>query len=157
MIARRALPPRAGASGDDADSLGSTVLGQHRCLQRLLEDVEAILLTVVPSRIPLALSARLGDLELALDAHFAHEEREGLFEEMAAQAPETTAAVAALLAEHGRIRRRVGALHLRALRAECGATLATAVRRLLRDVARHERRENELLLATLDTSVAAQD
>jgi len=158
MSARHELHPRPPETfAVPAPAMGPAVLAEHRLLRRLLQDVEDVLLSSLTSRIPVALSARLADLELALDAHFSHEERAGLFEEIVAVAPETTAAAAALLAEHGRIRRRVAALRLRALRAEGGTALANAVRRLLRDVASHERRENALVLETVATVVAAQD
>jgi hemerythrin-like domain-containing protein len=133
------------------------VLEEHRALQSLIADIDAILLITTPSRIPSSLFPRLADLEVALEAHFAHEEDGGLFEQLVEEAPETAVAAAALLREHRRLRARTAALRTRALVAGGGPALATSVRRLLRDLVRHESRENELLLAVLDTASAALD
>jgi hemerythrin-like domain-containing protein len=158
MIARSAEPRQAEDARRrrvDAGE-GPGLLEQHKALRRLIGEVEAILATVTPARVPAALSARLADLEIALEAHFTHEERSGLFERLAEEAPERAAAAAALLAEHGRLRQRAAALRTRALR-DRGPSLAAAVRRLLHALERHEARENELLLDAVGTESTAQD
>jgi hemerythrin HHE cation binding domain-containing protein len=156
-MAQRSALRRGPPDPGPAPAGATAVLAQHRALRRLLADVEAVVLTVAPASLAPFLSPRLSELELALEAHFAHEERAGLFEQVVAEAPEARAGAAALLAEHGRIRSRVGGLRLRAQRGQGGTALANAVRRLLRDLERHEARENELVLAALATVVAAQD
>jgi len=108
------------------------------------------------------LAAELTDLEPRLKAHFEAEEKSGFFDDITESWPGTSDICRRMMGEHESL--------LKAVSDVCGtaagpATLdETSFRSLLeraglliRDVSRHEERENDLMFRTLEGGPAAQD
>ncbi len=142
-----------------------SVLEQHKHLRVLLDEIAATLggaHTASEGPAWLAqLAARLGDLQPQLQAHFDHEESQGLFEEIEGSLPEAAGDCARLSGEHeslvadvSEILRQAGV----AGEAEDGRqALVSRVRALLEALARHEALEDDLLFRALEGGISAQD
>jgi len=151
-------PPRRFAQAD-------SVLEQHKQLRVLLDEIAATLAgTPAGAEGPAwlaRLAAGLGDLRPQLQAHFDHEEAQGLFEEIEGSLPEAAEDCTRLRGEHqslvaevGEIQRQVGA----GGGAEDGAqALTRRVHALLETLARHEALEDDLLFRALEGGISAQD
>ena len=134
---------------------GPWLLEEHRELRQALAEVRDFLERRGAATRGRKLASLLEALHLRLGTHFSVEELGGLFDRIAALAPESTPKAQALLHEHGTLLAR--ARHLRDRAAgPLGAPLAE-VRRLLADLESHEERENLLFLRVVETEVAAQD
>ncbi len=139
----------------------ATLLAEHRALRETLSGLERDL-----ARPPApellgdwweVVSLRLRMLRAHLLAHFAQEEKGGLIEEIQRFAPEQQEACERLLREHGRLLDELDWLATQAtLRVE-PAAWSDGLRGLLAGLARHERREDELLLRALDAMPGAPD
>jgi iron-sulfur cluster repair protein YtfE (RIC family) len=135
------------------------VLEDHRRLRQALSEIESTL-AAPPAPATLAtLTALLAALRARLRSHFKAEEQGGLFRRIQEAAPEQSAACARLLGQHAAILTRLDRLQAEATAYLPGQSaldgLRAAVRELLNDLARHEERENELLLRTLEGTPAA--
>jgi iron-sulfur cluster repair protein YtfE (RIC family) len=137
------------------------IVEEHRRLHVCLEKVEAAL-SVAPEAAALAgLASALAELAPFLCAHFAREEKEGLFDRVQEAWPHAAGACERLVGEHRTLLAR-----LERLQDESGAGLATekafstlmaGARALVKDLVRHEELENELIVGALDDAMAAQD
>jgi Hemerythrin HHE cation binding domain len=153
----------ANKPAESSASRAESLLDEHRSLHELLDRVDSTLAALKSGAATVLsdLSSHLGELGPRLEAHFAHEEEGGLFEEISETWPETAFQCERLLGEHRALLARIAEL-----RADCAAGpaatrgpggLADRGLSLLRDLAHHEERENELLVRSLDGAVAAQD
>jgi iron-sulfur cluster repair protein YtfE (RIC family) len=141
------------------------ILEEHTRLRGYLDVVEAALCAPRTSETAVAwlgaLATALGDLAPFLRAHFAREEEEGLFDRIQATWPHAAHACERLQREHGGLLAKLERLRAESeaggLAEEASFALAAGVRSLLKDLARHEELENELLCGSLDDAVAAQD
>ena len=137
------------------------LLEEHRALRETLAGLEQEL-----SRMPSAeaasawceaVSLRLRMLRAHLRSHFAREESGSLIEEVQRSAPEQQAACERLLHEHAELLGKLDGLVADAtLRIE-PPRWSEGLRELLQKLARHEEREDELLLRALDTTPGAPD
>jgi len=141
------------------------ILDEHRRLHAYLERVEAALVFPRPARAAAdwlaGLASSLGELGPFLRAHFGREEEEGLFDRIQATWPHAARACERLQGEHrillARLERLQAESEARSLAEEALDALVAGVRSLLKDLARHEELENELLCGSLDDAMAAQD
>ena len=141
------------------------ILEEHRRLHAYLERVDTAVSAPRPPRAATdwlaGLASSLGELGPFLRAHFAREEQEGFFERIQATWPHAARACERLQSEHGvllaRHERLQAESEARSLTEEALDALVAGVRSLLKDLARHEELENELLCGSLDDAMAAQD
>lgn len=143
------------------DVLTAGLLEEHRALRETLAGLEQEL-----SRMPTpeaasswceAVSLRLRMLRAHLRSHFAREESGGLIEEVQRSAPEQQSVCERLLHEHAELLDTLDALVADAtLRIE-PLRWSDGLRGLIQKLARHEEREDELLLRALDTTPGAPD
>jgi iron-sulfur cluster repair protein YtfE (RIC family) len=146
-------------------SQAESVLAQHKELHEVLDKIAA----AIAARPPVAdsgpwmaeLSSHLETLRPQLEAHFAHEEQGGLFEEIEEEMPESGSLCARLSGEHGALVAKVESLcaesgqalpddeALEALVGRCGL--------LLKELANHEALEDDLLFRALEGGIGAQD
>ena len=150
------------ADAPELESHTDGILEEHRRLHGYLEEVEAALSATQPKEaVTSSLASALGQLGPFVQAHFAREEEERLFDRIQERWPHAAGACERLRGEH-----RVLLARLERLRAEAEAgsideralsTLVDGARSLLKDLRRHEALENELLTASLDDAMAAQD
>ena len=141
-----------------------SMVAEHRALHATVEALETALR---PALRPAAddaawrarLLCRLGDLQRQLDGHFVAEEQSGLYEDLAEACPQHASAALRLRREHDDLRRRLDLLFGEAAAAPIGELrmLAGRVHGLLRDLERHESRENALLSNTLDDGIGVGD
>lgn len=141
------------------ESSARAVVKEHVELRRLLAQIEGSFQrpTARAGIGPDEVAARLDTLRGPLRAHFDEEERNHLFEEIEALAPEQAGTCARLLGEHTTLIGRLDTLRSASPVERRGAAWAEGVRSLLADLASHEQRETELLTRTLDGSTEAQD
>ena len=137
-------------------------LAEHRELQAALDALRV--LAARPSRDERAwvvdLAGALRDLLPRLFAHFASEERSGLFEEIGERGPENLSAARRLREDHEHLRFRLERLHEDALAWPVPGgprAFAARVREVLDALVEHEAFENEVLVRSLDASLAAAD
>ena len=150
------------ADAPEFDPRTDGFLEEHRRLHAYLEKVEAALsATGPPETAVLTLASTLGQLAPSLQAHFAREEEEGLFDRIQVTWPHAAQACERLRGEHGVLLARLERLRAagEAGSATEGAlsTLVDGVRSLLEDLRRHEALENELMTSSMDDAMAAQD
>jgi iron-sulfur cluster repair protein YtfE (RIC family) len=146
-------------------SQAESVLAQHKELHELLDKIEAAL----AARPPVAdsgpwlmdLSSCLETLRPQLEAHFAHEEAGGLFEEIEEAMPESASLCARLSGEHGALVAKVESLCAESGQApaddEAVEALVGRCGLLLKELANHEALEDDLLFRALEGGIAAQD
>ena len=127
-------------------------LEEHRALSVLLAEIEASASAPAKHGTLTSLLARLRE---QLAEHFVAEEQAGLFEQIQELEPERAHECARLCSEHSSLLLRLDDLREPGSRGTAG--WATAVQAFLRDLERHEGRENEILSLVLDGSVEAQD
>jgi iron-sulfur cluster repair protein YtfE (RIC family) len=136
------------------------ILEEHRQLHGHLRAVEAALSGLGPPGLA-GLASSLADLAPFLEDHFETEEQEGLFETIQTTWPQATRACERLRGEHRTLLTRLEELRVvsagPAVSEQALGALAAGTRSLLKDLARHEELENELLAGSLDDAVAAQD
>jgi iron-sulfur cluster repair protein YtfE (RIC family) len=136
-------------------------LEEHRRLHGYLEAVEAALSASAPEAAVSGLVSTLGQLGPALQAHFAREEEEGLFDGIQEAWPHAARACDRLRGEHPVLLARLERLQAEGKAGSVSegalSTLLDGVRSFLKDLGRHEALENELMTGSLDDSVAAQD
>jgi iron-sulfur cluster repair protein YtfE (RIC family) len=139
------------------------ILEEHRQLHAYLETVEAVLSDLRrPEAAALAgLTSSLEKLVPLLRAHFAREEEEGLFDRVQATWPHAAHACERLQGEHRALLARLERLwtesEAKPVAADALGALVAEVRSLLKDLARHEELENQLICGSLDDAMAAQD
>lgn len=138
------------------------LLLEHHELHAALRALEVLLAAAPGDERPWVadLAGELRELGPRLLAHFASEERSGLFEEIGQRNPEDLRAARRLREEHHELANLLARLHGEALAwpVPGGArAFAARVRAFLRALKAHEARENDVLLRSLDGSVAAAD
>ncbi|MGE5125239.1 MAG: hemerythrin domain-containing protein [Betaproteobacteria bacterium] len=136
-----------------------TAVGEHVNLRRLLAGVLAAFSRPDPhsGSGPDVVAARLDTLRGPLLAHFDEEERAGLFEQIEERAPEQATACDHLRREHRSLLSRLDLLRSASPVERRGPTWSREVRTLVDELARHERREADLLNRALDGSTPAAD
>jgi hypothetical protein len=143
-------------------SLTHSILDDHRHMHDAVVALESIVSTASDvARRRGVVAALVVGLRHELARHFGAEEEGGLFEQIETDAPEAAAACARLRAQHAAIldeldRLRDSLPEARAPRADAEDWAASA-RGLLALVRDHERREDELLLDTLERTGGAPD
>lgn len=136
----------------------SAILDEHRALRANVEALRALLAKRPAATRQAAWSRRVAadfsTLAQSLRLHFAREEAVGLFEDIEEALPESIHACARLRSEHHSLVERLGSLQevlgaprsaRQSLEAERQLALA-----LLADLARHEEKENELLVRAME-------
>ncbi len=148
------------------DSRGvEEVLEQHKHLRASLEAIEAAMKNSPVAASRPAWIAELHDrfaaLRPLLDSHFADEEKTGLFERIEQSWPAAAAACRKLRDEHRTLVERLDALLAKAKDVSAGKAefhpLVVDACALMRDLAFHEERENELIFQSLEGGPGAQD
>jgi iron-sulfur cluster repair protein YtfE (RIC family) len=128
------------------------ILEEHRGLRDCMD--EAARLAAGGARSwPQRLAPRLAVLAERLRAHFAAEEKAGLFEDIEEALPGAAAECERLRAEHRTLLERLEGLAARARArhsAEEAETFRADLRAVLGDAARHEETENDLLIRAVE-------
>jgi hemerythrin-like domain-containing protein len=151
------------ADAPDLASQADGIVEEHRRLHVHLEKVEAALPAAGPPEAAAVarLASALAELAPFLRDHFAREEKEGLFERVQATWPHAAGACESLEGEHRTLLAGLERLQAESAAApateEAVSTLMAGARSLLKDLARHEEVENELIVGSLDDAMAAQD
>jgi hypothetical protein len=130
-------------------------LADHRALHGLLDEIGRA--SADATTAAEALPPRLGALYERLARHFEDEETNGLFEQIQELAPEQARECSKLCDEHAGLLRRIDELRATDAATRGNPLWGASVRSLIADLARHESRENELLVRVLDGSIEAQD
>jgi iron-sulfur cluster repair protein YtfE (RIC family) len=130
-------------------------LAEHRALTALLDEIEKA--TADAGTAAEEVTPRLDTLREQLAAHFEGEEQGGLFEQILEEAPEQAHECEKLCNEHTGLLKQVDDLRGADAATRADPAWAHDVRALLKALASHESRENEILTRALDGSMEAQD
>jgi iron-sulfur cluster repair protein YtfE (RIC family) len=143
-------------------SMAHSILDHHRRMHEAIVALESTVDTADEIATPRGVAAAcVVVLRHELASHFASEEEGGLFEQIERNAPETAVTCERLRAQHAAILADLD--RLRDTLPPSGEPIAKtgswaeAVRALLAAVEDHEHREDDLLIAALDSSGAAPD
>lgn len=132
---------------------------EHEALREKLGQISRVLeVGEMPRKDLLAL---LGELEDDLTVHFSHEEHQGVFDQITAQAPRLTRQVDGLWSEHRDMLKEIGTV---IESAESGKMtrpwwkeLGVQFRALSKQLMHHESAENQLLQRAFQEDIGAND